>query len=178
MQLSDLFCFSSPLPRKRGSLIPSYTPSLTCAECCTQWPIEFTRRIVETHTHLFQASISSSCMQTPLSSFKHSVISVCRRPANGRNTTSFTTHPRSSTALLTTSPWEILSLKSARGAARPMIRPGARWGSATIMGSGEGVGNFAFLLGGTHTSTSDSGSVSLSSSPLVGIGRLAGGGDV
>jgi hypothetical protein len=132
----------------------------------------------KTHTHLFQASISSSCRQTPLSSFKHSIISVCRRAANGRNTNSFTTHPRSSTALLTTSPWEMLSLKSVRGAARPMIRPGARWGSVTILGSGEGVGNFApFLLDGAHTSTSDSGSVSLSSSPFPGIGRLAAGAD-
>src|SRR6266478_6227230 len=136
-------------------------------------------RTVETHTHLFQASISSSCRQTSLSSFKHSTISACRRPANGRNTTSFTTHPRSSTALLTTSPWEMLSLKSASGFARPMIRPGGRWGSVTISGSGEGVGNFApFLLDGTQTSSSDSGSVSLSSSPFVGIGRLATGAEV
>ena len=62
------------------------------------------RQVVERGTHLFQASISSSCKHTSLSSFRHVIISVCRRPANGRNTTSFTTHPRSSTALLTTSP--------------------------------------------------------------------------
>ncbi len=175
-QLSDLFCFSSPRPRRRGFLVPSYTPSLVCAECCFQMTHKIIHRTVKTHTHLFQASISSSCRQTSLSSFRHSIISACRRPANGRNTTSFTTHPRSSTALLTTSPWEMLSLKSARGFARPMIRPGERWGSVTISGSEEGVGNFApFLLDGTQMSSSDSGSVSLSSPPFVGIGGLAAG---